>query len=343
MNGNVKKIFDEIEPPDDLHEAVGAELQRKRSVKMNKNIGKKAAVIIAATLCLALLCAAGWPVLRENIWGKSATVQESEDGKTAAIEQSVFDPASYRMQSMRYNIYFPTEVLGDPEAEIMTVFDDLEKLETSPFAFYEQDGSEIDCIKDYRLDIGSSIEMVGPWSEFTLTRKDANTFTMLDSEGYGFTYYIYPMTGDTVIDLDYTPTGFILPPDGNIKTVENGGDGFTVKGRGTAVLGNDTETHKKGERVRYKFKFKNVSEDVLGKDVEIGFYLDPSDPQGETEGPAYREGDGWFYPITLPVDEYETTLTLPLKFSGEYRFALYNMADGEVELEYFTAEVVEEE
>ena len=33
MNGNVKKIFDEIEPPDDLHEAVGAGLQRKRSVK----------------------------------------------------------------------------------------------------------------------------------------------------------------------------------------------------------------------------------------------------------------------------------------------------------------------
>ena len=341
MNGNIRRIFEDLEIPPCLHERAEKGIMTTRSVDMNKKINKKVLIPLVAVLCAALLCAAGWPFLREGIWGESAEVEFSEDGNTVAIEQSVFDPASYRPQGMKNMVYMPADNLGDPEAEIMTVFEELQKLETSPFVFTDKDGNEIENIGDYRLEIGGSINMAGPWSEFTLTREDENKFVMLDSEGCGFNYYIYPLTGDTHINLDYTPTGMIVTPEGDVKVIENGAENFTVEPGETVAIGENTATYKKGDRVRFTVKFKNVPEEALGSDVYLGYYLNPSDPAGETEGPAYRPGDGWFYPQHITLDEYETVMEYPLKLSGEYRFTLANLySEYPLEVESFSAEVI---
>lgn len=339
MNQNIRKIFEGIALPDDLHERAEAKITEKRSVKMNKKFPKRAAIVLAALVGAALLCAAAKPVLN-SIFGKSAVVQYNGDGKAVAVEQSVFDPASYRPQGVKGMLYLPEAVLGDPEAEIMTVFEDLENLETAPFVFYDGD-DEIPDISAYRIPVGGSLKMVCPWTEFVLTRKSENVFTMIDEVGCGFTYNIYPMTGDNDIVLDYAPTGYISEPTGDVKTVENG-SGFVIQKDQTVAIGEGTATYKKGDIVRYTLKFKNLPDEAIGEGIYPGFYLNPSDPMGESDGPAYREGDGWFYPQYVRIDGYETVLEFPLKFSGEYRFTLaniFNDCESDLELEYFRVEV----
>lgn len=342
MNGNIRKIFEQIELPPDLHERVEKGTATKRSVIMNKKLNKKAVIVLAAALCAVLLCAAGWPLLRDEIWGESAVVEKNENGDVISITQSVFDPAYYRPMKNKNMVYMPKTVLNDSEAEIMTVFTELEELEesSSPFVFSKEDGTVIDKIGDYRIEIGERLKMTGPWTEFTLTRESENKFVMRDSEDCGYTYYIYPMTGDNEIILDYTPTGMIISPSDDVNTVENG-SGFTLPKGSTAVIGEGTTTYKKGDRVRFTIKFKNVSDEALGENVSLGYYLNPFDPAGETDGPAYRPGDGWFYPLGVPVDEYETVLEYPLPFTGDYHFNVANHSDADFEVESITVEVVE--
>ena len=340
MNGSLKNILKEIEIPDELGQRAaagiaGAEKERRTVMKT-----KKVVIICVAAAALILLCAAGFPLLRGVGWGESAEPQFNDEGKITGVTQSIFDPASYRPNKMKYMIEEPTVDLDDPEAEIMTVFSELAALETSPFRFYDGE-EEIEDIGAYRLEIGESINMVGPWSEFTLTRKDENTFVMLDSEDCGFTYYIYPLTGDTVMTLDFTPTGFFAPPENEVTTIENCAEGFTIKDGETAVLGAETATAKKGDRVRFTVKFKDPPEELIGKSMMIGFYLDPFDPIAETEGPAYQDVNTWIYPHDITVDEYETVLEYPLAYSGEYKFAMYNKyAGADIEVERVEATVV---
>lgn len=339
MNDRVRQVIDQIELPADLCEAVRNSVETRRSVNMNKRISKKAVIVIAAVICVVLLCAAGWPLLRISDWGESAVAKTDGNGSVMGVEQSAFDPAYYRPQGIINRVYMPTCILDDPEAEIMTVFDELSKLETSPFTFYE-DGSEIGDIGSYRLAIGDSIRMEGSWSEFTLTREDENKFTLLDSENCGFNYYIYPMTGDNFISLDYTPNGVKTVPE-NIIKIENNSKNFTLESGDTAVIGSETATYKKGDRIRFTVRFGNVSDEALGSSVYLGYYLNPSDPAGETEGPGYQTGDSWSYPLAVPLDGYCTVLEYPLSLSGEYRFCISNLfGDLEFEVESFSAEVI---
>lgn len=343
MNG-IKRVLREIDVPDELRSRVleGIENDGKRSVNMNK-ITKIAIIAAAAMAALVLFCAAGFPFLRGEMWGESATVEKTGNGQTV-IMQSIFDPASYKVQSGgRQNmIYFPEENLNDSEAEIMTVFAGLANSEDNSFKFYDGD-SEITDVGSCRMDIGGELRMVGPWSEFTLIRTGENEFEMRDGDGDGFNYYIYPLTGDTKVSLDFCPTGFIHTPEGSIKTVENGAGDFTLKPDETALIG-DKVTLKKGDRIKFTVKLKNVPDEALGDELWLGFRLDPSDPMGESEGPGYTEGERWSYPCSPTIDGYLTEIEYPVSLSGEYQFNIQNVfADYTIEVESISVSVTEVE
>ena len=342
MNGSLDRLFGEIEIPEELCRRIDAGIALAESERRKVMKTKKILIVAAIAAALVLLCAAGFPLLRGAEYGESAEAQFNDEGKITGVTQSIFDPAVYRPMGMKYKIEYPSANLGDSEAEIMTVFAGLAELETSPFRFYEEkDGDEIADIGTYRIAVGGSIYMVGPWSEFTLTRKDENTFVMLDSESCGYTYYIYPLTGDTVMKLDFTPTGFFAPPEGDVTEIEPGTADFTVKDGETVVLGTEPTTAKKGDRVRFRVKFRDVPEEKIGESVMVGFYLDPSDPIAETEGPAYQDVNTWIYLAHIDLDGYETVLEYPLAYSGEYRFSMYNRyAECDIEVESFSAEVI---
>ena len=60
MNGNIRRIFEDLEIPPCLHERAEKGIMTTRSVDMNKKINKKVLIPLVAVLCAALLCAAGW-------------------------------------------------------------------------------------------------------------------------------------------------------------------------------------------------------------------------------------------------------------------------------------------
>ena len=171
------------------------------------------------------------------------------------------------------------------------------------------------------------------------------TYSVTDAAGETAEAYatltVTRQTGDTVMKLDFTPTGFFAPPEGDVREIEPGTTDFTVKDGETVVLGTEPTTAKKGDRVRFRVKFRDVPEEKIGESVMVGFYLDPSDPIAETEGPAYQDVNTWIYLAHIVLDGYETVLEYPLAYSGEYRFSMYNRyADCDIGVESFSAEVI---
>lgn len=307
MNDSVEKALREIELPKELHERVYEGIRQaegERSRIMTK--GKVLAIMLAAALMVTLLCAAAYQKLKG--YGESFKVQYDENGKTVGTTASLFDPAVYRNTSDGTSLIYITSLAdmyvdkehetGDPEEEMRKYVDE-NLLKQQGFTVYS-DGEEFD-FGENGIGVGEYVDIVGPYSEFRMTRTDENTYEMVDEYDFGFRFHVFAYTGDTVkvcdagrLYRDMSPYGSVMLESGDAAELSRDDYDFIEV------------SAKAGQEITLTLTPDNENPENIGKIVEVGYQL------GDEKVWKYSLG-------SVYIDEYANVIKFTIPEDGDYK------------------------